>query len=357
MRALPFEMLGFLRNVFYYRMGIDRGPYLCVYIPTLRCNARCQACDIWKLEKNGEEMTFVEVKALFEQMSYLKVVKITGGEPFLRRDLPDILDYFLNQRKFMVQVTSNGLLNEQIIRTVRDLASPRLHVCISLDGVGEFVNKMRGIRDYYEIVLNTLRELIEIRKKKRFFLAVNQTIFYSDISQCSKLRPVLQKIGVGNIHYSTEHNLFDTEASEDEKKNCWKKIPRKSLLELKQEFDKFSIDQSLRNVVNKYYFKGLENRVLWGLKNPAFKCTALSSYFRLYPDGEMLTCSVISKPVANLKNTDFNEIWYSPLLERARKTVRECEGCWFGCEVVPNATVSGDIIKGFFYSIWTKNYV
>ena len=294
-------------------------------------------------------MNLEEIKALFDQLSYLKVVKITGGEPFLRRDLPDILDYFLNERKLMVQVTSNGLLTDQIARAVRDLASPRLHMCISLDGVGEFVNEMRGIRNYYEIVLNTLKELIKVRKEKNFSLSVNQTLFHHDTSQIVTLRPVLTGIGIESIHYTMEHNLFDHEVSEDDKKNYWRDVPKDNFLRVKEAVNKLTLKNEMRDIAYRYYFKGLENRVLLGRKRPKFRCTALSSYFRLNPNGEIITCSVMTKPVAKICHAEFIKVWQSQKMNEARNIVKNCEGCWFGCEVIPNATISGGIVKGMFY--------
>jgi MoaA/NifB/PqqE/SkfB family radical SAM enzyme len=342
-------MVGLLKSIVRHRIGIERGPYLCVFLPTLRCNARCQACGIWGREEVGEEMTLAEIRALFDQMTDLTVVKVTGGEPFLRRDLPQILDYFLNERKLMVQVTSNGLLTDRIVRTVRDLACTKLHVCISLDGVGKFVDDMRGIPGCYETVLKTLEELAQIGEQKSYFLAVNQTIFYRDPSQGAKLMPVLARIGVENVHYNVEHNLFDPAADEAEKKNYWRDVRKDHFSQVNEAVKRLAFKDGCRDIVYKYYFKGLENRVLRGLKKPDFECTALNSYFRLAPCGDVLTCAVITEPVANLRNADFAKVWESPKIERARKVVQECEGCWFGCEVVPNATISGDIIKGLFY--------
>jgi len=295
------------------------------------------------------EMSFDDIKAIFDQMRELIVVKITGGEPFLREDLPELLDYFINKRGLLVQLTSNGLLTDRIVKAVSQFANPRLHICISLDGVGKFVDEMRGIPGFYNTVLDTLRGLKKISERKRFFLAINQTIFAKELSQIGRLRFALSELGIGNIHYSVEHNLFDPKWSEDEKKNYWKNVPENTLLSVKNEVRQFPIKNRMRRAIYNYYFRGLENRVGKGLKKPNFKCTALSSYFRMYPTGDILTCSVITKPVGNLRNEDFMKVWRSSDLERARRVVNKCEGCWFGCEVVPNATVSGNIIKGALY--------
>ena len=342
----------FINILFYgaaFHLGMRRGPYLVTFLPTLRCNARCQGCDIWRIDKSNDEMTFEEIKSVFDQLTDLKVVKITGGEPFIRRDLPDILNYLLNERKILVQVTSNGFLTDQIRRTVQELASPMLHVCISLDGIREFVDTKRGIPGYYDSVIKTLGALAKIRKKKKFYIAVNQTVFNHATTQIKALLPVLRDIGIENIHYTMEHNLFNRSASEKDIKNYWKEIPGDQFTQFKKSIGEVTLKNRIRDIAYKYYLKGLENRILSGCKKPDFKCTALKSYFRLNPNGEILTCSVMNKPVANLNNKDFIEVWESHRVENARNKVASCEGCWFGCEVIPNATIGGNIIEGLFY--------
>ncbi|MBT4482100.1 MAG: radical SAM protein [Candidatus Latescibacteria bacterium] len=349
MKVFKKGLAGILTYVLARKLGFEQGPYLVTFIPTLRCNARCRACDIWKMGHDGDEMTLSEIRAVFDQMSDLRVVKITGGEPFLRKDLSDIIDYLLNERGLMVQITTNGLLTDRILDTVGRTANPRLHLNVSLDGVGEFVNTMRGIPDYFDTVLGTLKKLVEIRKEKKFFLAVNQTMFFGDKTQWPTLKPVLKKIGITNIHYGIENNLFDSEASETDKKNYWRTISRDDFLKLREVVERYHLTSFIRDIAYKYYFKGLENRVLNKLEKPKFKCTALNTYFRLFPNGDVLTCSVIAKPVTNVRNEDFNAVWKSPEMERARKTVSNCEGCWFGCEAIPNATVNLDILEAIFY--------
>lgn len=57
-------------------------------IVTYRCNARCQMCNTWKYPSRGEEEIGVEV---YEKLPFMETVNVTGGEPFLRDDLNEII--------------------------------------------------------------------------------------------------------------------------------------------------------------------------------------------------------------------------------------------------------------------------
>lgn len=343
------QWMGLLKCMIKHRLGIEKSPYLCTFLPTLRCNLHCHCCDIWSLKDIGYELSVDEIKYIFNQISGLRIIKITGGEPFLRNDLDEILDYFLNQRQLLVQVTTNGLLTDRIIQTIRKVGSKRLHLCVSLDGVGSFVDKMRGLQGYYKKIFETLKSLAELKENRPFYLAVNQTVFYQDLSQIKKLRLVLEDIGIHNVHYIIQHNLFDQNATESEKKTYWSKVSHDNFEQAKKYIGKYTLDNVFRNAAYRYYFQGIENRILCGLKKPNFRCQALRSYFRLLPNGDIITCSVKNRPVANLRNQDFNKVWNNTTTSTARSEVDNCEGCWFACEVVPNATISGDILKGIFY--------
>lgn len=342
-------MLGLIRNIVKYRLGILNEPYLITFLPTLRCNARCTGCDIWKLEKEScKELTLSEIKSIFRQFRHLEIVKITGGEPFLRTDLPEILSFLTDTLRVTVQITSNGLLNKRIIETVRKFSSEKFHLCISLDGIGDFVDQKRGIPNYFEQVMGTLRELAHIKRQSRFYLSVNQTVFFDHLDQINLLREALSRVGINNVQYSIEHNLFDFNATEKEKLNYWKCISKQSFLKLKDIVGTPSMSEINRHLIYRYYFKGLENRVLKNQKSPQFKCSALNSYFRLFPNGDLVTCSVYTTPIVNLKNSDFRTLWQGKRIQRQRTLVQNCPGCWFGCEVVPNAVINGDIWKAFF---------
>jgi pyruvate-formate lyase-activating enzyme len=58
-------------------------PGWCTYLVTYRCNARCGMCDSWRM-KPGTELAPSDVARVFERIGALDIVRLSGGEPFLR---------------------------------------------------------------------------------------------------------------------------------------------------------------------------------------------------------------------------------------------------------------------------------
>jgi MoaA/NifB/PqqE/SkfB family radical SAM enzyme len=70
--------------------GVPR-PRFVTWAVTLRCNASCEACDAWRLPRQ-EELTPDQAGAIFQDLGRLDAVRLTGGEPTLRRDLLALAD-------------------------------------------------------------------------------------------------------------------------------------------------------------------------------------------------------------------------------------------------------------------------
>ena len=90
------------------RLGWRDVPRLLTYIVTFRCNARCVMCDSWQKE-DEDELSLAEIDGIFRQLPALHAVRLTGGEPFVRKDFADIARLTLTRlRPSLLHVTSNG---------------------------------------------------------------------------------------------------------------------------------------------------------------------------------------------------------------------------------------------------------
>jgi len=96
-------------------------PSFCTFSVTWRCNAKCTMCDIWKMP-GCREMDFKQISAVFSQLKNLDVIRITGGEPFLRTDLIDIVN--MMQKDIIpekIHITTNGFLTEKILQFIKNV--------------------------------------------------------------------------------------------------------------------------------------------------------------------------------------------------------------------------------------------
>ncbi len=124
--------------------------------------------------------------------------------------------------------------------------------------------------------------------------------------------------------------------SEDELNNCLNKFYNYSL-----ENGCFS-----ERIVDRYYQRGLRNRLLLGKGKPHPRCVALMDHLRILPDGGVPICYFNDTVVANIRETPWSQSKQTAAVKSARQWVDKCPGCWESCEVIPSAVYTGDIIRG-----------
>ena len=125
-------------------------------IVTYRCNARCNMCDCFRdPSKPSEEITLEEIKKLPE----MAFTNITGGEPFVRQDIPDIVRE-LYKKSDRIVISTNGYFTERIIALCRQF--PKVGIRISIEGLRETNDKIRGIPDGFNRGYNTLKTLVDM---------------------------------------------------------------------------------------------------------------------------------------------------------------------------------------------------
>jgi molybdenum cofactor biosynthesis enzyme MoaA len=109
MRPLRFAL-----DVLQNRTGRVPRPAWCTYLVSYRCNARCGMCDSWRM-KPGAEMSVADVDRVFQKLGRLDVVRLTGGEPFLRADFADLAAAVERRSQPMVlHVTTNGSFPDRV---------------------------------------------------------------------------------------------------------------------------------------------------------------------------------------------------------------------------------------------------
>ncbi|MFC2062040.1 radical SAM/SPASM domain-containing protein [Elusimicrobiota bacterium] len=325
---------------------------------TWKCNAKCIMCDAWK-KKDMDELNIDEIDDIFRQLGKMDAVRIGGGEPFMRTDIAEIINIVQKRTNpGIIHITTNGLLDKQVVDVIEKAEkTDNLHIKISIDDIGEENNKIRGVNNAFERSMITLKKLAPLREKYGFFLGVNQTIISSDNAKRYKeLKKICGEYGV-KLYVVLAYNdsaLYKTEEHIDmlPKKEGYfnafgefTKTELENLLELLEK-DAKSMDNIVEKIVKKYYLKGLNNRILKGSSRPNPPCTALRSHLRILPDGSIPICLFNSTIIGSLRKNSFKDIWFGKDIEKYRKIVNKCSGCWAECEIVPNAVYCGDIVKG-----------
>lgn len=330
-------------------------PRFLTYIVTFTCNARCVMCDSWQ-KPSPEDLSLSEISSIFSQLPRMDGVRLSGGEPFVRRDLLDIAHLVQEELDpLFLHVTTNGFLTDRIVRFCekRRKDTP-LRLLISADGVGDKHNQVRGHDKAWDYVVRTLEELAPRRKELRMTLAVNQTIVDAEgAAHYRKLRDFLRPMGVRNhmvmaydasatYHLDEQANVAPTEIGQ------FATFGEFSADHLADLFDEVERDlpglPPLERIAKRYYLKGIRNRLLNGHATPNPGCVAMATHIRMLPNGDMPTCQFNTRTVGNLRRQSFTEVWGGESAAKQRSWVGACPGCWAECEVLPNAVYTGDLI-------------
>ena len=128
-------------------------PHHAQWLVTRKCNYKCRGCNVWK-EQDQHELTADEIKKGFDILKKLGIVElvISGGDPLLRDDIGEIIDYA--SKLFVTTVYDNGSLAEKKIDVLRKAD----FVAISIDSLDE------AKHDYLKNVAGAWKERYSSRR-------------------------------------------------------------------------------------------------------------------------------------------------------------------------------------------------
>lgn len=133
---------------------------------TGRCNAKCKMCFYAEdMDKKEKDLTFEEIKKISETAGQINRLWVSGGEPTLREELPEIIEMFYKNNHIQdVNIPTNGLKPDRIIAWVKQIHQncPTLNInlSLSLDGFGDTHDIQRGVPGNFYKAMGTLK-LIE----------------------------------------------------------------------------------------------------------------------------------------------------------------------------------------------------
>jgi MoaA/NifB/PqqE/SkfB family radical SAM enzyme len=269
-------------------------------------------CYTWQHPSDKDK----EIRAAdLEALPSMVRLNVTGGEPFLRDDLGEILDVLKKKAKRVV-ISTNGFLTK---KTLEVMASHRdVGVRISFDGIGETHDKIRGVPRAHARALDTLKEL-----KTLGIHDLGMAVTISD-QNAKDLVPLYRLACENGVELATAilHNAYYFHKEDnliDDKPGVESHIG-----ELMREYLKSS---HLKDWFRAYFCKGIVGH-MYGRKR-TLKCTMATDSFFIDPYGYVRPCNVMNQPFGNIREKPFQEIWTGPEAEAAREKVDRCtENCW-----------------------------
>lgn len=289
------------------------------------CNAKCKMCDIWELKDDGS----LEASDFAKLPNTLTNVGITGGEPFLRHDLSEIIETVMNTCNApQIIINTNGYLTQRIVRTFEKFRhhTPQIGFRVSLDGIGEMHDEMRGTRHAFKKVMRTIEALKQAGAENVGF---SFTATNDNIDEVVKVHELAQKLGVqfaGSVAHNSDiyfHKANNAIVEPEKLRKAYASVNRKELASL-----------SIKNWYRAYYNAGIikfneqQRRLV--------HCTAASDFFYLDPHGEIFPCLIVPSPIGNIRKDSFQNIWASLKADAIRDEVKGCEKCWMMCTARTN---------------------
>ncbi len=333
---------GILKGLkYHYNTSLNKPQDLTflVYSVTRRCNSRCVMCNIWQ-EESSRELTLIEIENVLRNPFFLNLryVNLTGGEPFLRKDLADIAGIFGELNNFSaIQIPTNGLLTNRIIETVENILerlppNVYLSISVSIDGDKAKHDQIRGIKGIYDNTTKTLQYLQSI-KDPRLIVGVEATVSQANIHSIDEVYHHLKTLSdhVGFYPVISSNSFYGNKTNKAVKKDSryiQKAVRFFSLLRENEPEHAFYYDRMVSFLMN---------------GSRSFKCLAGQKTAYLSSDGELFPCLMLSDrkeySFGNVLDGKAMEAWRGVKGRLIRKQLINnsiCSQCSLSCDLINN---------------------
>ena len=301
MRASEYARYGRAFLTHALQAGSPRILYIEV---TKRCNAFCSFCPYWQDHRRGELEDYSPIVARLRPFC----VTFSGGEPLLRRDLPELVAKVaaLSPRPYIAVLTNGWLLSPERARALRDAGCEQ--ISISIDHVGKRHDDRRRLPGLFDRLERQMPELRAIGFDR---INLNSIIMRSNLEELPSLARLAARWDV-TISFSAYSNL---KTQSDDEFIAREELPRlravvDELRRLKLEGHVITSHHYLDHLVD-YFANG--GRV-------GKRCTAAGrAFMHVDPWGNVKICP------------EFEPFAHWTELDVKKPEPHDCTGCWYGC--------------------------
>jgi len=287
-------------------------------ITTFRCNAKCHMCDIWQHPTKVQD----ELPASFYERipSGLGRLNVTGGEPFLRSDIEDIIE-IVYPKASVVEISTNGFYTDRVLAIANKY--PKCMFRVSLEGLPALNDELRGTKNGFDHALRTMLGLMDSPAKNIGFSVVICDKNAEDLVTLYKLCVALGvEFGNSVMHNSWYFHKHDNVVQDVPKAVAMEEAFIRELLSSKRS----KLSMRIKDYMRAYFNLNILNH-LKGEANVMTGCVAGDDLFFVDPLGNVTPCNGSAEPwiMGNLKEATFEEIWRSPRATEVRKRVTGCD--------------------------------
>lgn len=287
---------------------------------THRCNLKCKMCGVWikGVDSSLQELTAAEYLDLFQQMKNIgvRLVTLTGGEPFIRKDLFDIVEA-AKSKGLICNVFTNGTL-------IDDLAVERIFgygidkIIVSIDGLGPIHDSIRGVSGAFDKAIGALSNVVAERRsrdKKKPELDIHMTLLNENVGDITQLSILCQRLGVNfsfQPYSESNEQAVEQTLSQVETIRSLRYMPHDETLRFSEE-DIRQIRREVAQLPVTFYTRLLSSFTDEDLRYGVIsikKCYITRNFMMVDPYGNVFPCTNLDRYiVGNVRNESLERIW------------------------------------------------
>lgn len=297
------------------------------------CIAKCIMCNIWKISKDVPNLPINEWLHLLSSdfFSDLRELDVTGGEPFLRKDLVDLFSGIceLKGRHLRalqsIAITTNGFLTsrvleytEEILHRLRNKDMDLVMVC-AMDAIGEIHDQIRNVKDAWTKVNETIQGLKRVRERySNLIIGLKTTILPINLGELEAI-----------AHYADTNDLFTIISPCIITKGRYLNHENANNFVFTRD-DRIKMAGFYQSQRFKWSFHGdsLVNYFKTGtIKKP---CSCGFNYFFIRSNGDVYLCPLIDMGIGNIKEHSIKDLFSCEKASRFRRRIGrypECRQC------------------------------
>lgn len=325
-----------------------RTPLQLMFHVTNRCNSRCVGCYNWRLlnKRIQDELEFEKIKKISKSLDDFPWLLLGGGEPFLRDDLAEVCEVFSRENKVRYLTLSTNGINSQNIRDKVESIVSRckksvLFLSLSLDGIGEKHDALRGIKNNFKKLMVTYSYLEEIRgKHQNLSLKFHTIISNRNINYLDEIIDYVKKNTQANFHtFDFLRGTPKDSSIKEINKNRYKEVVEKIKMVYK-DYNGYRVGgflgRKFSKAITRYYldlFLDIKEH-----KTQVIPCYAGNINGLIDAYGRVYFCEFL-KSIGDLRdvNYDFKKVWFSERADKERVFVKnkKCY-CYHPCVQTTN---------------------
>lgn len=320
--------------------------FIVLYI-TDACNLSCRHCFYYADLNKTNTIPFENLEKLSKSIKDVVTITFTGGEPFIRADLPEAVKLFhVNSGMSVASIPSNGILQRKILEDVETICSesPNLtvNITISLDGREKTHDYIRMKKDSFKKSKDTLKKLCVLKEKyKKLNVGVISTINEANQDE--------MKLLFNEINSEMDINQFQVNFIRGKTKEL---KPNPLTLRKYKELNEYVHEKLLNKEYKGYsiFFGNMYNAVIQRQKKIITEtlekdmcitqCYAGTANLIIFPDGQVSACEIRTDVgMGNLKYSDWNlsKLMMTKRAKHVKKSIlaSNCH-CSFECQASSN---------------------